>query len=240
MTDGSLSQYIDDLLARLKNNDPDARDELINVTCQRMLFLTRRMLGGYSRLRQWEQSEDVSQNAALRLRRALDEVAPKTAAEFYGLAAEQIRRELLDLTRYYFGRGGERGAATAEPPSDGPAPEKIRDGEKRPGRARVMTSLGENQSLEGGPPAPGQNTHNPHELAAWSEFHQQVAALPAAERQVVDLLWYQELSQPEAAEVLGVDVSTVKRRWRSARLLLHEKLQGWLPKRPSEQPAAGD
>src|SRR5688572_20327871 len=107
MSDVSITQRIDDLLARLRNNDAAARDELINVTCARLLLLTRRMLGGFTRLRQWEQSEDVSQNAMLRLRRALDEVTPRTPAEFYGLAAEQIRRELLDLTRYYFGRAGE-------------------------------------------------------------------------------------------------------------------------------------
>jgi DNA-directed RNA polymerase specialized sigma24 family protein len=39
-----------------------------------------------------------------------------------------------------------------------------------------------------------------------------------------DLLWYQGLSQDEAAQALGVDVRTVKRRWREARLTLHQTL----------------
>jgi RNA polymerase sigma factor (sigma-70 family) len=253
MTDASITQRIEELLVRLERKDPRARDELINVTCQRLLVLTRKMLGGFGRLRQWEQSDDVSQNAMLRLRRALDDVTPTTAAEFYGLAAEQIRRELLDLTRYYFGRAGERNAAPSgdkATPGDNPSspedPPKVELSDKRPGRAGVMSPLGELRSPDGfqgaGAPDPGQLTHDPHELAAWSEFHQQVAALPAAERQVVDLLWYQDLSQPEAADVLGVDVSTVKRRWRSARLRLHEKLRGWLPKassRSDQEPGDG-
>jgi RNA polymerase sigma factor (sigma-70 family) len=51
----------------------------------------------------------------------------------------------------------------------------------------------------------------------WGDFHDKVEALPDEEREVVELLWYQDLPQHEAAEVLGVDPSTVKRRWRAAR-----------------------
>jgi RNA polymerase sigma-70 factor (ECF subfamily) len=54
-------------------------------------------------------------------------------------------------------------------------------------------------------------------LAKWTEFHEFVEALPEPLRKVTDLLWYQELSQKEAAGVLGLDESTVKRRWRKAR-----------------------
>jgi DNA-directed RNA polymerase specialized sigma24 family protein len=45
----------------------------------------------------------------------------------------------------------------------------------------------------------------------------------------VDLLFYQGLQQAEAAAVLGVSERTVKRRWQSARLALHEALGGRLP-----------
>jgi RNA polymerase sigma-70 factor (ECF subfamily) len=40
----------------------------------------------------------------------------------------------------------------------------------------------------------------------------------------MDLLWYQGLKQAEAAELLGVDVKTVKRRWRDVKILLAEQL----------------
>ena len=36
---------------------------------------------------------------------------------------------------------------------------------------------------------------DPANLAAWTEFHDQVGQLPDDERAVFDLLWYQELSQ---------------------------------------------
>ncbi len=51
--------------------------------------------------------------------------------------------------------------------------------------------------------------------------------MPAEERQLVEMLWYLGLSQEDAAQQLGVDVSTVKRRWRAIRLKLHKVVQGW-------------
>lgn len=60
----------------------------------------------------------------------------------------------------------------------------------------------------------------PLDLAAWSEFHQKVEGLPTEEKEVVTLLWYEQVTQAEAAEVLGVSERTVLRRWHSARLKL--------------------
>ena len=57
-------------------------------------------------------------------------------------------------------------------------------------------------------------------------FHEQVEALPEPEREVVNLLWYEEMPQPEAGDVLGISLATVKRRWQSARLRLSETLDG--------------
>jgi DNA-directed RNA polymerase specialized sigma24 family protein len=39
------------------------------------------------------------------------------------------------------------------------------------------------------------------------------------------LLWYQELTQEDAAKLLDISVRTVKRRWQSARIKLFETLQ---------------
>lgn len=60
----------------------------------------------------------------------------------------------------------------------------------------------------------------PVTLASWGEFHEAVEGLPADEREVVTLLWYEELSQAEAAAVLSVSERTVLRRWHAARLKL--------------------
>jgi RNA polymerase sigma-70 factor (ECF subfamily) len=64
------------------------------------------MLRHYPVVQHREQTGDVLQNALLRLARALREVQPSSTAGFFGLAAEQLRRELLDLTRYYRRRTG--------------------------------------------------------------------------------------------------------------------------------------
>jgi RNA polymerase sigma-70 factor (ECF subfamily) len=82
---------------------------------------------------------------------------------------------------------------------------------------------------EVGPPDPSDSSHDERKLAAWSALHEQVALLPDKERDVFDLHWYQGLTLQETAQVLGVSVDTVKRRWQSARLSLFQALKGELP-----------
>ena len=60
----------------------------------------------------------------------------------------------------------------------------------------------------------------------WTEFHEAAARLPDELRAVFDLLWYQEMSQAEAAALLGVAVPTVKLRWMKARLQVQQALGG--------------
>jgi RNA polymerase sigma-70 factor (ECF subfamily) len=66
-------------------------------------------------------------------------------------------------------------------------------------------------------------------LAAWTEFHRQIDQLPDEGRETFDLLWYQGLSRAEAAALLKVSERTLKRRWQSARLKLHQAMGGELP-----------
>jgi RNA polymerase sigma-70 factor (ECF subfamily) len=63
----------------------------------------------------------------------------------------------------------------------------------------------------------------------WCDFHEAVAALPEAERELCDLLWYQGVTQPEAARLLDVPERTLKRRWQAVRLKLFDLLEGNLP-----------
>jgi RNA polymerase sigma-70 factor (ECF subfamily) len=66
----------------------------------------------------------------------------------------------------------------------------------------------------------------PSSVADWAEFHHAVDRLPAVDREVFGLLWYGGLSQEEAADVVGVSVRTVKRRWQAARLALARAFGG--------------
>ena len=183
-------------LERLRDGDEAARSEVINHACQRLEALTRRMLRHYPRLRRWEQTGDVLQNAVVRLHRSLATVLPESPARFYGLAAAQIRRELTDLARHHFGPEG--------------------------GAAHHHTDGAEQTSGPVGNKA--DNGGEPSTLAEWTEFHEKVQRLPEAEREVFDLLWYEGLTQAEAAQVLGVTERTVKNRWRSAKLELRRLL----------------
>ncbi len=182
------------LLSQAAAGDEAAVDALLRYNCDRFTCLTRRMLGDFRRLRRWTETADVLQNALLRLLGALQEVKPQTPREFLTLATLQIRRELLDLARKFY---GPQGVGANHESAAGPGPEA--------------------------PPAEGKPdlSHDPCTLAQWSELHQQIDALPDEEREVVGLVFYQGLSQAEAAEVLNVSVRTVQRRWHSSLCKLH-------------------
>jgi RNA polymerase sigma factor (sigma-70 family) len=189
--------YLQHCLERHQQGDASARTELFNAVGHRLDRLARVMLRDFPRLRRWEETGDVVQNALIRLYRALETLRPPTLRDFYRLATLEIRRELIDLARHHFGPHGD-GVRHQSGGSDGP-PEAA------------------NASLE------------PGRLAVWTEFHRQVEALPEDEREVFDLVWYQGLAQTEAARLLDVHPRTVKRRWLSACVKLHEAVGGVLP-----------
>jgi RNA polymerase sigma-70 factor (ECF subfamily) len=199
------STHLQHCLDRLLAGDEAARKELLDGACDRLRQLAHVMLKSYPRLKRWEETADVLQNALVRLYRALQQVTPPSLRDFYRLAALQIRRELIDLARHYYGPEG--------------------------GGARHETDVLEEGSQHAPGPAyeQGDSTHQPDRLAAWTEFHQQVQALPEEEQEVFDLVWYQGLPHTEAAALLKVSARTVKRRWQAACLKLHQALGGALP-----------
>jgi RNA polymerase sigma factor (sigma-70 family) len=191
---------------RLRSGDTAARDELLAHASERLTRLTRKMLRDFPGVKRWEETDDVLQNAALRLCRALGEVQPPTAADFFRLAAAQIRRELLDLARRYSGAHGLGAHHASIAPAAGRAGETP---------AALLQ--------------PTDTTHDPDRLAIWTDFHRAVEALSDEERETFDLLFYQGLSQAEACSVLDVSERTIKRRWQAARLRLGATLRGRMP-----------
>lgn len=201
---GQTSTYLQNCLDRLQSGETTALVDLIDAACERLRQITRSMLASYPRLQRWENADDVLQNAVLRLYRALQSVVPASPRDFYRLATLQIRRELIDLTRHYFGPEGH-GAnhATNAPQTNNSS----------------ATPLFEKSD----------DSLRPAGLADWSEFHEQAGALSDDEREVFDLIWYQSLPHSEAADLLNVSTKTIKRRWHSACLKLHAALNGQLP-----------
>src|SRR5436190_17155504 len=90
-------------LPRAVAGDEAALDALLRQHSERLTFLTRRMLGDFQRVRRWAETDDVLQNALVRLVSAVPAVKPPTSRDFLALAPLQIRRELLDLARHYYG-----------------------------------------------------------------------------------------------------------------------------------------
>lgn len=195
----STTALLEECIQRMNEGDEFARSELLNMASDRMLRITRRIMQDFQGVARWEQTDDVFQNAAIRLYQSLSQVEIEDARHFFRLAALQIRRAIIDMARHYQGPQG----------------------------------LGANHHTQGGrsdqaatPAAydPAEETHDPSKIAQWRDFHARVEQLPSEEREVFDLLWYHDLSQDEAASVLNVNVRTIRRRWRAARLQLHDVL----------------
>lgn len=81
--------------------DAGARDELLLAVGVRLERLARRMRRNFTSVARFEQTDDVLQNATVRLLRALETIRPENTRAFFALAAQQIRRELLDMARRY-------------------------------------------------------------------------------------------------------------------------------------------
>lgn len=197
------------LVDRLRSGDASAREELIHCAWDRLLRLTRKISRDFPGVRRWEQTEDVMQNASVRLWKALEKVRINDARHFLRLAAEKIRFELIDLARHYYGPMGQ----AAHHATQNRDPDQTRQ-DPPVDRAAV--------------------TVDPSRMAQWGDIHEQIGHLPEADREIFDLLWYHELSQEEAAAILGVDVRTVKRRWRRAKL----NLRGCLKSDPDDPETA--
>jgi RNA polymerase sigma factor (sigma-70 family) len=182
-------------LERHRAGDPAGRNELIRHSQERLRLLTRQMLRHYPQLQQWEDTSDVFQGALIRLARALASVAPPSPQDLLCLAAALIRRELIDLSRHHFGPQGDGRHQCA------------------PGQSMVGDT----------PRETADSSDSPSQLSIWAELHSYIAGRDEAERQLFELLYYQGLTQEQAAELLNVPLRTLRRQWQAARLRLMER-----------------
>ena len=96
------------LVALVQDGDQGAINDLLMEYRDRFVFIAHRMLGSYPDLVNRVQTDDVVQNASIRLARALKDSVVQDklltrghTKDLIRLAAEMIRRELLDLAKYY-------------------------------------------------------------------------------------------------------------------------------------------
>src|SRR5262245_5397763 len=186
--------------------DVAARQRLLELTRSRVTQHARRLLHGYyARLEPFAQTDDVVQQLYLKILRNQDRFwvngdgkPVRSLAEFFGHTSAWMRDVLCDQLRKAYGRDDKR------------PPTLPLDGDRDAGLRHDLAS----------------STYDGAKLRRWTEFHEAAARLPDDLRAVFDLLWYQQMSQAEAAELLGIAVPTVKLRWLKARLQVQRALGG--------------
>lgn len=186
------------MIDRMRDGDAAARDDLLRRVERRLRRLAWKMLRNYPGVQRWADIDDVFQNCSLRLLRALEDVRPESTRRFYSLAAEQMRRELIDMSRKFYGPegvGSNHASAPGVRPDDSGAP-------------------------KADPVAPDADG----DLEYWRFFHEAVERLPVEQREVVGLKFYHGWSREQIAELFRVDVRTVQRRYTKAL----EQLREWL------------
>ena len=176
-------------LDRLAGGDLRARDVIIEVASERLRGLAHRMLRRFPAVRRWNDTDDVFQNAALRLHRALAEVRPDSPRGLLALAATHVKRELLDLARRHAGPMSY--AANHE--------------------TNVIRGDGATDHHVDRAAAPSDD------LERWARFHETVEGLPDDGREIFNLVWYLGVDQKTIAGLLGCSERTVKYRWRAVR-----------------------
>jgi len=164
-------------------------DKLLEHASERLRALSRKSLRSFPRLTSLVQTDDVLQEALLRLHTSLNKVRPSSLRGFFGLAAIQIRRNLIDLTRHLL---GPEGYGT-----------HVRTGPISPENEPVVSEA----------------------VDRWICFNDLIDTLPAEEREIVDLQFVHSMTQEEVSDLLGISLSTVKRRWISARPKLGTLIQ---------------
>lgn len=197
-------QRIRSTLERLEQGDAAAREDLIAWAAERIRGIAHRMLRTFPAVRRWDETDDVAQNAALRLDRALRQTVPQDARGLLGLAATQVRRELLDLAKKH--RGPEAYGANHE------TNYQRLDGELR---AKIDEAAQSSESAE--------------KIDRWTLLHTTAETLPEEEREVFHMCWYLGLKQEEIARLLDCSTRTVKRRWESAKERLAAAMPGGGP-----------
>jgi RNA polymerase sigma factor (sigma-70 family) len=204
-------------LERAVAGDAEARRRLLELTRDTLMRHARCFLHGqYARLEPFAQTDDIVQQLYVKILQNQDRFwvnadgePVRSLAEFFGHTSAWMRDVLCDRLRTAYGRDDNRPAVL---PLDG-----------------GLSDTGPRYDLS-------SSTLDGEKLRRWSEFHEAVAQLPDKLRSVFDLLWYQELSQAEAAALLGIAVRTVKLRWMKARLQVQEVLGG----SPFDEPGAAD
>jgi RNA polymerase sigma factor (sigma-70 family) len=182
------SEMFRQLILKFNARDAGALNELLGLLYERLERLTRKMLG--RRLERWEGSQDILQEACLKISRHL-EAGPqiKSVTHFINVMGKRIGRTLSDMARHYFGPEGiaTHHHTTLHPPGHGSAHDPARS----PGPA-----------IDG---------------LAWAEFWDTIDTWSEEDKTLVNLRYCVGFTETEVAALLNLTVDQVKHRMRRIR-----------------------
>ena len=95
-----------------------ATDDFLRKVCSRLEGMAHRMLRRFPNGKSQVATDDVLQNALMRLLHTLQAISPASTRDFANLAAVHIRRELLDLARHFRSRLDRPSGMTGEDDTD--------------------------------------------------------------------------------------------------------------------------
>lgn len=177
-------------LDRHRAGDPAATEELIRYSQDRFRVLVQSRLRDFARVRRFEDTDDILSGVQARFVSALRAHHFDSLEAFLRVGATLVRNHLIDVTRHYFGPLGA-GRREVGPPGD--------------------------NSTTG--PDVTDRAAGPGDLARQADIDATIDGLPEEHRQLFHALYYLGLTQKDAADLLGVSLSTLKRRWLAAREL---------------------
>ena len=181
------------LLEKIQAGEMDAKHQLFELVDAQLRNLTRKMLSSFSVVRRWEETDDVWQNASMRIWKSFEKMEFQSARHFLNTSALQIRRELLTRAEQYR-RPNHEAARHATPPPIGDTEKDQQDWENPTDNLDVINS--------------------------WTQLHASVEQLSEPLKEVFNLHWYHGLTHEAISQLLEVSTRTIKRRWQAARLEL--------------------
>jgi RNA polymerase sigma-70 factor (ECF subfamily) len=195
---------IQDLLNRLQHDEKsqEIKDQLISLAYLRLQQLAHRILYAYDRQKLDEETHGLVAEAYLRLNRSLDDLKPETVRQFFGLAALQMRRHLLDKLRAIHGRGEL----------------------KRPKVTSLTPNAQDSSAFEMGIP-------NPESGSDWTSLDvlESLDKLEERQRECLVMQHWYGFTHQEIANLLGVSTKTVQRTTNLAFIQLNELLKSYRP-----------
>lgn len=200
MNEFEHSTLINALLAKIKTKESKAREELIAHSLDRLQRLSRKMFRKHPNLCTLEQTDDIVQKLVIKLHKMLDDLIPEDTASYFKLASQNLRWVLLDLARSSLARNKAKNSGD------------------------MSTSVKNNKLLNTKDPDGG-----PSNYAEWTEFYEKIELLPDEHKQLFNLLWFQGLSQADAAKFLDIPLRTLARKWMTTRILIRTLLNDETP-----------